>query len=160
MKIFPSHKYTVELNEPAEVTLANLKDQTLQSASLYSQVTDKKFIGTITGNELKLIGSEIGVGAFTVFTGTFDQMQGTITSRVNIAFKVLISILYFLPVISVVWTVIDYGVLKSIGLIIPLTMSFLFIRFVITGLAYKFSSNLTMQKLKACLGVKSINSAG
>jgi len=160
MKIFPSHKYTIELNETSEVTLANLKDQTLESSSLYSQTTDKKFIGTITRNSFKVIGSEIGIGAFTVFIGTLDGMSGTVTTRINIGFKILISALYIFLVISVVWTVIDFGILKSTGLLVPLAMGVILIRFGITGLFYKISSKTTMQKLKTDLGIKSINQLG
>ncbi len=154
MKIFPTNNYRVTFTTDSRNSLETLKANTKESSDLTSQITDKMFIGRVGKNSFKIIGSELGIGAFTVFKGDFNETTGVIKTEINNAFKILIAVLYFLPIIAVTLTVFKTGQLRSLGLLIPLFMAFLFIRFIITSLAYKFSSNITMQKLKKVLNIQ------
>ena len=156
MKIFPASKYKIVLNEDYEKYIEILKYNTKESNSLSSQVTDKKFIGKIGENSFRLIGSEKGIGAFTVFTGDFNKKSGTIKTEINGPFKIIISIIFIFPIILFSLNVINNGILKSLGLLVPLFMFWAFIRFVLIGLFNKYSSKVTMDKLKTTLSITSL----
>jgi len=154
MKIFPTNTYHVKLSDDFQKSINLLKANTKESDNLSSQVADKMFIGKVEESGFRIISSETGIGAFTVFKGNFDKTEGVIQTEINRTFKILISILYFLPIIAIAPVVVKMEFIRSIGLIVPLTISFLFIRFILTHLANKFSSDLTMNKLKKLLGIQ------
>ncbi|WP_208796428.1 hypothetical protein [Flavobacterium fluviatile] len=50
-----------------------MKLNTLESDSLSTKSTNKEFIGRINANYFEIIGSEVGIGAFTVLRGDFQM---------------------------------------------------------------------------------------
>lgn len=151
MKMFPAENYTIKLRNSVEKSIELLKMNTSESSNLSTHITSKNFIGTINTNSFKIIGSEIGIGVFTVFNGCFINETVTITTEVNKPFKILILILSILIFSGFIFAVFVNGTTKSFGLLIPFTMGVLFIRYGLIGLFYKVSFNLTYGKLKNLL---------
>lgn len=155
MKLFPSDTYEVQLQENFEEKVELLKSCTKYSLSLASSITDKKFIGMVDGNGFKLIGSEIGIGAFVVFHGSMGQKAGVIKTQINPPFKFIFFLLLILPALFTIYEIIANGWLY-LSLLLPLAMNFVFVRYIMMGLAYKVSSTQTLDKLKAILTLTSL----
>jgi len=151
MKIFPTDCYTFELTDGVERNLAMLRSQTFESSRLSSQVTSKPFIGEVGADGFRLIGSSVGIGAFTIFLGKIDSGAITVNTEVNRAFKILASFIVALAACVIGARFIVNGFMSSIGLLVPLAMIILFVRFVMIGLFYRVSRDLTLEKLVTML---------
>ena len=154
MKLFPTKDYRIEFNSESCKPLELLKIQTLESDVLASQLTTKWFVGTVNDDNFRIIGSEIGIGAFVVFEGKINKAHVEISTQVNKPFKILISIIAAFGLFGFFVGVFRNGVTNSFGLLIPLAMLFLFLRFVLIGLFFKVSSKLTLGKLTTVLTTK------
>jgi len=153
MKLFPSKTFNVELRENHSIVIARLERKTDITDSLVSARTDKEFRGQVKRNKFKLISSEIGYGALCILIGQFDGKLGKIEIRLHKAFKVMFSILMLLPIIGFGIAVFTVGIENSYGLVIPLLMGILFIRYALLELSFRFSSKTGLDKLTKILGI-------
>ena len=154
MKMFPTKKFTAELTENSAVAMAELKRNTDITDTLVSDYTKKEFRGQVNENEFKVISSEIGRGAICVLNGKFDGKTGEIEIRIHKAFKVMFSILMLMPIVGFGIVAITNGIEKSYGIILPMIMSILFVRFVFMELSFRFVSKTGINKLKRVIGIK------
>lgn len=151
MKIFPIKNYKIDLKDNLEKSIELLKSKTLESNSLSTKLTNKQFIGKINGNHFEIIGSEVGIGAFTVLRGNFANDTVNVVAEVNKPFKVLISILFILGIGGISYNIFKIGLPEGLGMLIPLMMLIGLLRFVFLGLFFKTSSNLTFGKFSRLL---------
>ena len=157
MKLFPTKNFKAELRSDYSISMENLKSNTDITDSLTSDWTNKAFRGQVNENGFKIISSEIGRGAVCVLIGEFNGKTGEIEVRINKAFKVMFSILMLMPIIGVVITVLTKEIEKPFGLIVPIIMGFVFIRFIFMELSFRFISNTGINKLTEILSIKELN---
>lgn len=156
MDVFPSKSLLIELRDDRATSLDELRRNTKLTDKLVSDYTDKEFIGQVDDYGFKIISSEIGRGALCVFQGDFQDSFGTVEIRINSAFKIMFSILMLLPVIGFGIAIATQGIEKSIGIIIPVVMLVLFIRFVFLELGFRFVSKTGLKKLTRIIGLKEV----
>jgi hypothetical protein len=151
MKIFPTRNYKIEMNGNADHSFELLKSNTQISSDLSSQLTGKDFIGQVSDNKFRIISSEMGIGGFTVFEGNFTNNIVDIFVQVNKPFKNLIFIIFLVGFAGICESFFRDISVRSLRLIFPLIILIVLIRFVIIGLFFKISSNLTLKKLRNIL---------
>ncbi|MDP2060227.1 MAG: hypothetical protein U1C58_13765 [Flavobacteriaceae bacterium] len=156
MKIFPTKNFKAELTENSAIAMAELKRNTDITDTLVSDWTKKEFRGQVNENGFKVISSEIGRGAICVINGKFDGKAGEIEVRIHKAFKVMFSILMLMPIIGFGIVAITNGIEKSYGIILPMIMGILFVRFVFMELSFRFVSKTGMNKLKRIIGITTL----
>ena len=147
-KLFPTKELNFRLvNDQAE-TLDRLIKRTERSENLTSQFTDKSFRGLINGNEFKLISSTIGKGAFCVLSGQINSIGGSVKVEINKIFRILLTIILLFPLIGIVIMSIiktedfsPFMILIAIGQI-------LMIRYFFIGLAFRFLSTESLNRLR------------
>jgi hypothetical protein len=154
MKLFPNKNLTVELSNDRLTTLNELKQNTKLTDRLVSEHTDKEFIGQVNDSGFKIISSEIGRGAICVFVGELQDSFGNLEIRIHKAFKVMFSILMLMPIAGFVIAVITNGIQNSIGVLVPMFMGILFVRFVFMELSFRFVSKTGLNKLTRLIGLK------
>ena len=132
----------------------NLKQNTKLTDRLVSEHTDKEFIGQVNDSGFKIISSEIGRGAICVSVGELQDSFGNLEIRIHKAFKVMFSILMLMPISGFVIAVITNGIQNSIGILIPMFMGILFVRFVFIELSFRFNSKTGLNKLNRVIGLK------
>lgn len=157
MKLFPTKYFTAELRSDYSISMQNLKSNTDITDSLTSDWTKKEFRGQVSENGFKLISSEIGRGAICVLIGKFEGKSGKIEVRIHNAFKVLFSILLLMPIIGIVITLLTKQIEKPFGLILPLIIGIVFVRFIFIELSFRFISNTGINKLIEILTIKQLN---
>ena len=157
MKLFPTKYFKAELRSDYSISVENLKSNTDVTDFLTSDWTKKAFRGQVNENGFKIISSEIGRGAVCVLIGKFKGKTGEIEVRIHTAFKVMFSILMLMPIIGVVLTLLTKEIEKPFGLIVPIIMGFVFIRFVFVELSFRFISNAGINKLAEILSIKELN---
>ncbi|MCZ4409473.1 hypothetical protein O3Q51_11680 [Cryomorphaceae bacterium 1068] len=154
MKIFPETELNFKLNDGQDETLDRLKRRTDYSANLTSQYTDKSFRGKIVGTRFQIISSDIGRGAFCVLTGEISSDTGKVKVEIHKVFKVLLSIILLFPVIGLTITLAngteDFSPLFMVGVVLQI----LFIRFVFIGLAFRFLSKSSLNRLRDVLDIE------
>ena len=156
MKLFPTKYFKAELRSDYSISMQNLKSNTDITESLTSDWTDKAFRGQINDNGFKIISSEIGRVAVCVLIGEFEGKTGEIEVRIHKAFKVMFSILMLLPIIGFGITLFTNGIEKSFGIIFPMIMGIVFVRFVFMELSFRFISNTGINKLTDILTIKEL----
>jgi hypothetical protein len=154
MKLFPNKNFVVELKVDRAATLNELKRNTKLTDTLVSEYTDKEFIGQVDDCGFKIISSEIGRGAVCVFIGELQDSFGTVEIRIHNAFKVMFSILMLMPIVGFGIAVLTNGIENSFGIIIPMIMGVLFVRYVFMELSFRFISKTGMNKLTKIIGIK------
>lgn len=154
MKLFPNKNLTVELSNDRLTTLNELKQITKLTDRLVSEHTDKEFIGQVSDSGFKIISSEIGRGAICVFVGKLQDSIGDLEIRIHKAFKVMFSILMLMPIAGFIIAVITNGIQNSIGILIPMFMGILFVRFIFMELSFRFISKTGLNKLNRLIGLK------
>lgn len=157
MKIFPTMNYKIELTDNSENSIELLKLNTLESDSLSTKSTNKEFIGRINANYFEVIGSEVGIGAFTVLRGNFSDSYVNVVGEVNNPFKVLISILFIFAIGGISYNAFKIGFPGAFGMLVPLTMFIGLVRFVFLGSIFKRSFNLIFGKFTSLLNVNQSN---
>jgi hypothetical protein len=140
MNIFPTKEQEFKLIDTQEETLDRLNRRTEKSENLTSANTDKSFRGIINGNEFKIISSVIGKGAFCVMTGKINSKNGHVKIEIHKVFKVLLSIILCFPIIGI--------------FILVIIAQILFIRYVFIGMAFKFLSRESLNRLRDVLDLE------
>jgi|SRR5690625_5118387 len=154
MKLFPNKKLTVELSNDRLTILNELKQNTKLTDRLVSEHTDKEFIGQVSDSGFKIISSEIGRGAICVFVGELQDSIGNLEVRIHKAFKVMFSALMLMPIAGFVIAVITNGIQNLVGILVPMFIGILFVRFVFMELSFRFVSKTGLNKLNRIIGLK------
>jgi hypothetical protein len=151
MNIFPTKELEFKLIDDQAETLNRLNRRTEKSKNLTSQYTDKSFRGMIDGNEFKIISSVIGKGAFCVMTGKINSDNGNVKAEIHKVFRILLSIILCFPVIGIVALLLSDAKEFSPILILVVIGQVLMIRYVFIGLAFKFLSKASLNRLRDVL---------
>ncbi len=151
MKIFPTKNLNFKLIDNQSDTLNRLNRRTEKSENLTSQYTDKSFRGIINGNEFKLISSAIGKGAFCVMTGAIESKKGIVKIEIHKVFRVLLSIFLLFPIIGFVAITVSGTKEFSPILILVTIVQVLIIRYAFIGLAFKYLSMKSLNRLRNVL---------
>ena len=151
MNIFPTKEKEFKLIDDQAETLNRLNRRTEKSENLTSQYTDKSFRGMINGNEFKVISSVIGKGAFCVMTGKINSDSGNVKVEIHKVFRVLLSVFLCFPVIGMIAIIWSKAQEFSPILILVMIGQILMIRYVFIGLAFKFLSKDSLNRLRDVL---------
>ncbi len=151
MKIFPTKELKFKLIDDQAETLNRLNRRTEKSENLTSQYTDKSFRGIINGNEFKIISSVIGKGAFCVLTGTIETDKGSVKVEINKVFRILLSIMLCFPIIGILIAILSGKEEPNPIFILVVIGQILVIRYVFIGLAFKFLSRDSLNRLRDVL---------
>lgn len=151
MNIFPTKEREFKLIDDQAETLNRLNRRTEKSENLTSQYTDKSFRGIINGNEFKVISSVIGKGAFCVMTGKINSESGNVKVEIHKVFRILLSIILCFPVIGISAMIISGAEEFSPIFILVAIGQVLMIRYLFIGLAFKFLSKESLNKLRDVL---------
>ena len=154
MNIFPTKKKEFKLIDDQLETLNRLKRRTEKSNILSSKYTDKSFRGMINGNEFKLITSVIGKGAFCVMTGEINSDSGNVKVEIHKVFRILLSIILGLPAVGISIAILTSSEEFSPILILVIILQLLMIRYVFIGLAFKFVSKDSLNRLRDVLDIE------
>ncbi len=155
MKIYPSKRISFDLIDSQQKTLERLRRRTEHSENLTSQLTDKSFRGKIKVNQFQLISSTPGFGAFCKLTGEIDAQSGTVKAEIHKAFKIMLGILYLLPLIGVISEIFTTKNGFAPIMILVALLQILMIRLLFVGLvAFRFLSRFSLNKLRDVLDVK------
>ncbi|GAA0722180.1 hypothetical protein GCM10009430_24330 [Aquimarina litoralis] len=130
MKLFPTKKYEFKLIGTKQETLDRLTRRTEKSDYLTSQWTDKTFRGKISGDEFRIISSTIGKGAFCVLSGKIGSANGIVNVEINKVFKILLGIIYLMPIIGIIITIKLGGEKFEPLMILSIIGQILIIRFI------------------------------
>lgn len=152
--LFPSKELSFELMDTQEETLERFNRRTEYSESLTSQRTDKSFRGVIKGNEFKVISSLLGIGAFCKLTGKIEEKTGTVRVEVHKTFRILLSIVYTLPLLALVSQIFSTSEEFSPVLIFIAPGQILLIRYFFVGFAFRYVSQMSLERLRDVLDVK------
>jgi len=153
MKIFPFKNYEFELLSDSSKALSELEQNTLITDSLVSQWTKKSFIGQVCGNEFKIISSKPGRGAFCVFNGKLESQKGTLEIRIHKAFRIMLSIIFLVPVIGFLLVIFTKEKENIILLILPTIIAIVVFRFVLTEFAFRIISKNGLKELTEIIGI-------
>ena len=151
MKIFPTIELKFKLIDDQEETLNRLNRRTEKSKKLTSIHTDKSFRGIVYGNKFKIISSVIGKGAFCVMTGEINSESGNVKVEINKIFRILLSIILCLPAIGITAAILTSSEEFSPVFILVIILQVLMIRYVFIGLAFKFLSKDSLNRLRDVL---------
>ena len=147
MKIYSSSSYNLKLIDGDNESLERLVRRTEISESLVSKRTEKSFIGTILGNEFRIITSEIGIGALCVLSGNVNNQIGQINIELNKAFKLLFSVILCLPIVAVISVFIQEPSKFPWFLIVVVIFQILIIRYLIIEVFFRFASKRSLNRL-------------
>ena len=153
MKLFPSKNFIVELKSDYSISMENLKLNTDITDSLTSARTNNEFRGQVNKKGFKIISSEIGRGAFCILNGKFNERKGEIEVRIHNVFKVMLSIILLYPLAGFGIIFYQEGIQKAVELLPAFLISFVFIRFVLIELSFRFISNTGINKLTKTLNI-------
>lgn len=154
MKLFPSSNFSVDISMESSKAMMELKSNTDLTDSLTSSRTNKAFRGQVNRSDFKVISSEIGRGAFCIISGQFENQNGRMKIDIHPVFKVLLTILLFFPTVVIcIAIILDRS---QIGLLIPLIMHFVFVRFVLIEISFRLISRTAMRKLTDIIGIKNL----
>lgn len=156
MKIFPTKNYEIELTENPENYIELLKLKTLESKNLLTVSKNREFIGRINETHFEIIGSEIGIGTFTVLKGDFLDNSVNVIAEINKPFKILILVMFVFGLGGVSYNAFKIGFPQAFGLLIPLAMLIGLLRFVFLGLFFNRSFDLVFGKFTSLLNTKPI----
>lgn len=148
MKVFPTKELKFRLIDNQDETLDRLNRRTEKSENLTSQYTDKSFRGIVNGNHFKLISSAIGRGAFCVMTGEIASDQGHVKVEIHKVFRVLLSIILLFPIIGLTALIANGTEDFSSIMIVVAIGQILIIRYAFIGLAFKFLSKASLDRLR------------
>lgn len=150
MKIFPSSIYEFKLNDSKEKTLERLKRRTETSEKSISIFVDKSFTGNINQNKFQLFLSNIGGGSFCELTGFLDDSEGEVLVEIKRNFKMLLCVLYFLPILGLIIELVSNSkAFHLLLLVCPLQI--LAIRFIFIGIFFKVSSRQVLARFSDVL---------
>jgi|LakMenEpi03Aug12_release.lakeMendotaPanAssembly.Ray.scaffolds.fasta_scaffold276573_1 hypothetical protein len=154
MKLFPTKELKFRLvNDQAE-TLDRLNRRTERSDNLTSQFTDKSFRGLINENEFKLISSAIGKGEFCVMSGQINTVDGSVKVDIHKVFRVLLTIVLLFPLVGIILMTISGKEEFSPIMILVAIGQILMIRYIFIGLAFRFLSRESLNRLRDVLDLE------
>ncbi|WGD35286.1 hypothetical protein [Olleya sp. YS] len=148
MKIFPTKELKFKLIDDQAETLNRLNRRTEKSENLTSSQTDKSFRGIINGNEFKIISSAIGKGAFCVMTGTIESDKGNVKVEIHKVFRILLSVILCFPIIAIIIAILTGKEEPNPIFILVAIGQILIIRYGFIGLAFKFLSKESLNRLR------------
>ena len=151
MKIFPTKELKFKLIDDQAETLNRLNRRTEKSKNLTSSYTDKSFRGIIKGNKFKIISSVIGKGAFCVMTGTVESDRGNVKVEIHKVFRILLSIILCFPIIGILIAILTGQEEPNPIFILVVIGQILIIRYAFIGLAFKFLSRQSLNRLRDVL---------
>jgi len=151
MKIFPTKELKFKLIDDQAETLNRLNRRTEKSENLTSSHTDKSFRGIINGNEFKIISSVIGKGAFCVMTGAIESDRGNVKVEIHKIFRVLLSIILSFPIVGILIAILTGQEEPNPIFILVVIGQILLIRYAFIGLAFKFLSRQSLNRLRDVL---------
>ncbi|MFC0428106.1 hypothetical protein [Chryseobacterium scophthalmum] len=151
MKIFPSSIYEFKLNDSKEKTLERLKRRTETSEKSISTFIDKSFTGNINQNKFQLFLSNIGGGSFCKLTGFLDDSEGEVLVEIKRNFKMLLCVLYFLPILGLIIELISNSKAFHLILLLVCPLQILAIRFIFIGVFFKVSSRQVLARFSDVL---------
>jgi hypothetical protein len=154
MKIYPSKTISFDLIDSQTETLERLKRRTDYSESLTSQVTDKSFRGEINGNQFQLISSTPGFGAFCKLSGTVEKEGGSVKVEIHPVFRIVLVVFYLLPVAGLLSEVFSSSQGFNPIMILVAALQILLIRFFLDALAFRYLSQISLNRLRDVLDVK------
>ena len=153
MNIFPTIEKNFKLTNNQKETLNRLNRRTDKSENLTSKYTDKSFRGIINQNELKIISSTIGKGAFCVMTGKINSESGTVKVEIYKVFKVLLSVFLLFPIAGIIISLLTKVQEFSILMILVMIGQVLIIRYAFIGITFKFLSKESLNRLRDVLDI-------
>lgn len=156
MKIFPTKELKFKLVDDQDETLNRLNRRTEKSENLTSSYTDKSFRGIIKGNEFKIISSTIGKGAFCVMTGAIENDTGSVKVEIHKIFRILLSIILCFPIIGISIAILIGQEEPNPIFILVVIGQILIIRYAFIGLAFKFLSRQSLNRLRDVLDFECI----
>lgn len=156
MKIFPTKELKFKLVDDQDETLNRLNRRTEKSENLTSSYTDKSFRGIIKGNEFKIISSTIGKGAFCVMTGAIETDTGSVKVEIHKIFRILLSIILCFPIIGISIAILIGQEEPNPIFILVVIGQILIIRYAFIGLAFKFLSRQSLNRLRDVLDFECI----
>ncbi len=154
MKIFPTKELDFKLIDDQAETLSRLNRKTEKSENLKSSRTDKSFRGIINGNEFKIMSSAIGKGAFCVMTGAIESNEGKVKVEIHKTFQILLSIILCLPIVGILVAILIEQEEPNPIFILVVIGQILIIRYAFIGLAFKFLSRQSLNRLRDVIDVE------
>ncbi|WP_299769245.1 hypothetical protein [uncultured Dokdonia sp.] len=154
MKIFPTKELKFKLIDSQSETLNRLNRRTEKSESLTSQHTDKSFRGVISENNFKLISSVIGKGAFCVMIGEIGSNKGNVRVEIHKVFRILLSIILCFPAIAILVAILTGNEEPNPIFILVVIGQILMIRYAFIGLAFRFISKNSLDRLRDVLDIE------
>ena len=151
MEIFPSQVYEFGLINAQNETLERLKRRTEESDSLRSKLTEKSFLGKVSGNRFRIISSAIGKGTFCTMTGFISYEKGEVKLELNKPLKILLTILMIFPFIAFITQVFSASEEFNPVFILFFLGQVLIIRFLFIGLFFKILSKQSLNRLSDVL---------
>lgn len=151
MEIFPSQVYEFGLINAQNETLERLKRRTEESDSLTSKLTEKSFLGKVSGNRFRIISSAIGKGTFCTMTGFISYEKGEVKLELNKPLKILLTILMIFPFIAFITQVFSASEEFNPVFILVFLGQVLIIRFLFIGLFFKILSKQSLNRLSDVL---------
>ncbi|WP_411831025.1 hypothetical protein [Mariniflexile sp. AS56] len=151
MNIFPTKELKFKLIDDQAETLNRLNRRTEKSENLTSQHTDKSFRGIINGNEFKLISTTLGKGAFCVMTGTIESDRGNVNVEIHLVFRILLGAFLCFPIVAILIAILTGKEEPNPIFILVVIGQILVIRYAFIGLAFKFLSRESLNKLRDVL---------
>ena len=148
MKIFPTKELKFKLIDDQAETLNRLNRRTEKSENLTSSQTDKSFRGIINGNEFKIIYSAIGKVAFCVMTGAIESDKGNVKVEIHKVFRILLSVILCFPIIAIIIAILTEKEEPNPIFILVAIGQILIIRYGFIGLAFKFLSKESLNRLR------------
>lgn len=152
--LFPTKEVKFKCINSQIETLDRLNRRTEKSENLSSQFTDKSFIGSIEANKFKLISSKIGKGAFCIMTGIINSNDIIVKVEIHKVFRILCGIILLLPLIGLIITLFTRIEKFSPIMIFVVIGQILLIRYLFIGIAFKFLSRESLQKLREVLDLE------
>ena len=157
MNIFPIKHYEIELLNDSSKALLELENNTMITDSLSSEWTKKAFIGQVNENGFKIISSEPGRGAFCVLNGKLESQKGSVEITINKAFRIMLSIIFLLPIVGFMISFFIKEIEISISLILPTLISIVVFRFILTEIAFRIISKKGLKKLTKIIGITKLS---
>lgn len=150
MNFFPTKEYSLQYVSSHAAAISFLKENTLVSSSLSSQRTAKLFIGTIHETGFTLVSSKIGIGAFAVLKAELTGAGASLKIEINKPFRILACFMILFMAAAVVFEVVRHFEWKTLGLILPVLMFYIFWKFYLRN-TLKRSAKVALQRLQPVL---------
>jgi len=154
MQVFPTRKHQFKLVGKQSKTIDRLVRRTEKSKNLTSQPTEKSFRGTINGNELRVISSAIGKGAFCVMSGEIKSEKGFVKLEIHKAFKVLFVIAVCIPLVIYVVQVLMGKLKFNFNIVLIFILQLFFVRFFFIEFFFRWLSKESLNRFRDVLDLE------